>query len=96
MYDKEKGIVAFGPDKRTDRVKSGKMVTVKIRDITLEEVLNSEISHGYVNVDVGDPLRQYAYGHMLRKHAGFKLFEWSKNVMIKWNRYNVVATSRGQ
>ena len=72
------------------------MVTVKVKDITLEEVLNSEIEHGYVNQSVGDPLRQYAYGHMLRKHAGFKLFEWSKNVMIKWNRYNVVATSRGQ
>lgn len=70
------------------------MVTVKVKDITLEEVLNSEIRNGYVNTDIGDPLREYAYGHMLRQHAGFKLFEWSKSVMINWNKYNVVATSR--
>lgn len=70
------------------------MVTVRVKDITLEEVLHSEIAQGYVNKAVGDPLREYAYGHLLRQHAGFKLFEWAKNVMIQWNRYNVCATSR--
>lgn len=71
-------------------------MNIKVKDISLEEVLFSEISQGYVNNDIGDPDREYAYAHLLRGHAKFKLFTWAKKIFINWKKYNIVATSRGQ
>ena len=73
---------------------SKKWVTFKVKKLSLEEVLASEIEQWFVNETVWDSTRDYAYTHLLRQHADFKLFNWSKNVLINWNKYNVLATSR--
>jgi len=95
-YDHETKRVGFGSGQRSTKIKSGKVFTnIKVKDISLEEVLNSEILQGYVNKDIGDPNREYAYAHLLRAHASFILFGWAKKIFINWKRYNIVAASRG-
>lgn len=65
-------------------------------EIELEDVLDAEIKQWYVNKRIWDKNREYAYTHALRKHAEFKLFWWSKSVIVNWKKYNVIATSRWQ
>ena len=44
---------------------------------------------------MGDPNRSYAYSHLLRLHAEFKLFTWAKQFLVNAAKYNILATSRG-
>ena len=71
-----------------------KMVTYSVKEYSLEEVLFAEITQWYVNHTVWDSEREYWYTHLLRQHAKFRLFNWSKNVLMGWDKYNVLATSR--
>lgn len=68
----------------------------KIVDFNLEEVLAAEVLQWYINKIVWDPAREYAYTHLLREHAEFRLTWWAKQVLIEWKKYNILATSRWQ
>lgn len=63
---------------------------------TLEWVVQAEIEQWYINKVVGDPTRWYAYWHLLRANAEFKLFEWARNLFVNWKKYNILATTRWQ
>ena len=94
-YDTETGLVWFWVTQQKKKAKEfWKMISYKAKDITLEEVLMSEVAQWFTSVDVWDPNRDKWYTHLLRESAQFKLFEWSKSVLINWNKYNVLATSR--
>ena len=96
-YDDTKKIVTFWDKAIKWKIKSWSVLTrVKVKDISLEEVLQAEIDQWYINKEIGDPERDFAYWHMLRKHAWFKLFTWAKKVIIWWKKYNVLWTSRWQ
>lgn len=70
------------------------LIWYETKDFTLEEVLNTEIEQWFISKEVWDPNRDYWYTHLLRQFAEFKLFNWSKRLLINWNKYNVLATSR--
>lgn len=94
-YNKETWIVWFWIKQTKKRAKSPLWrATYETKDFTLEEVLNTEVEQWFVNELVWDPNRDYAYTHLLRQYSEFKLFEWSKRVLINWQKYNVLATSR--
>lgn len=94
-YNQETRVVWFGDKQLRQRVKIwNKVFKYKVKDITLEEVLSSEVSQWFVNKEIWDENRDYWYTHLLRQHAQFKLFNWSKTVLINRNKYNVLATSR--
>lgn len=57
---------------------SKKWVNFRVKDVSLEEVLWAEIEQGFINKTVWDENRDYAYTHLLREHAKFKLFNWVK------------------
>jgi len=63
--------------------------------ISLEDLLSKEISLWYVNKNIWDPNRDLAYTHSLRQSAWYSMFEWSKKVLMSWNKINVVAASKG-
>ena len=84
------------PTKDWKALISKKWVNFRVKDVSLEEVLWAEIEQGFINKTVWDENRDYAYTHLLREHAKFKLFNWSKNVLINWRKINVLATSRSQ
>lgn len=97
FYDKNQRKIWFWVRQLKNRIVSWKTrINVTASETTLEEVLAAEISQWYVNTKIGDANEQYAYGHLLRAHAKFKLFNWAKDIIIGWNKYNVVATSRWQ
>lgn len=97
FYNSKTGNIWFGPTNRKNIVESWDQRTwVKITEINLEEVLFAEIQQWYINKKVGDPTREFAYSHMLRAHARFKLFNWAKRVTINWTKYNIIAASRTQ
>lgn len=62
--------------------------------VTLEEVLDKEISLWYINKDIWDPNRKFAYTHSLRKHCEYFLLQWTRRVIMTWNKINVVAASK--
>lgn len=61
---------------------------------TLEDVLEAEIKQWFISKEIWDIHRDYWYTHLLRQHAEFKTFTWFKNVLINWNKINVVIASR--
>lgn len=94
-YDQETREIWFWKVQLQERVKMwNKVFKLKVKDVTLEEVLQSEISQWFVNDKIWDPNRDFWYTHLLREYAEFKLFNWSKKVLMYWNKYNVLATSR--
>jgi len=94
-YDEEKREIWFWTKAENWKALAHKkFINYKVKDITLEEVLNSEVEQWFVNTVIWDEHRNYAYTHLLRRHAEFKLFNWSKNVLINWKKYNLLATSR--
>jgi hypothetical protein len=94
-YDPKTWIVWFGLIQTKKKAKAfWKLVTYETKDFTLEEVLNTEIEQGFISTEMWDPNRDFWYTHLLRQYAEFKLFEWSKRVLINWSKYNVLATSR--
>jgi hypothetical protein len=94
-YCKATWIVWFWVKQQKQKAKAfWKMVNYTARDVSLEEVLISEVEQWFINMDVWDPERDYWFTHLLRQSAEFKLFNWSKNVLINRNKYNVLATSR--
>ena len=94
-YDEDNREIWFWVKQVSEKVKIwNKYFKYKVKETTLEEVLQAEIDQWFVNKQVWDPDRDYAYTHMLRLYAKFKLFNWSKNVLIDWKKYNVLATSR--
>jgi len=94
-YDYQTNDIWFWDKQLSQKVKIwNKFFKLKVKDISLEEVLASEVSQWFINKVVWDENRDYAYTHLLRQHAEFKLFNWSKSVLINWNKYNVLATSR--
>jgi len=95
-YDSEKKLVWFWWKQKQKRVMSWSVVWINIKDVSLEWVLDSEIEQWYTNKVIGDPDRWYAYWHLLRKHAWFKLFNWAKKVIMNWKKYNIVWASRSQ
>jgi len=96
-YNEELGVVTFWEGQKKTRIKSWNIYTnVKVKDISLEDVVNAEINQGYVNKDIWDKDREFAYAHLLRAHASFKLFDWAKKILINWKKYNIVAASRWQ
>jgi len=68
----------------------------KASEVTLEDVLDAEVNQWFVNKDIWDPDKWYAYTHLLRAHAQFRLFKWARKILLNWRKYNVVATSRWQ
>lgn len=96
FYDSETKSVGFGRNNSEGKkIKNGNSYSfVKVKEISLEEVVVSEINQGYVNKDIGDPDREFSYAHLLRAHAKFTLFGWARRVILTWKKYNVVATSR--
>jgi len=94
-YDEETWEIWFWDKQIANKAKVfTKFVNYKVKEITLEEVLQSEVEQWFINKVVWDANREYAYSHLLREHAKFRLFWWSKNVLINWRKYNVLATSR--
>lgn len=94
-YDADTREIWFWNKQLANRVKiSNKYFKYKVKEISLEEVLAAEIQQWFVSKLVWDEYREYWYTHLLRQHAQYKLFNWSKNVLINWNKYNVLATSR--
>ncbi len=73
-----------------------KRISYSARTYSLEEVLKAEIKQWFVNKDIWDPSREYWYTHALREYAKFELTDWWKNILINWNRFNVVAATRWQ
>lgn len=101
VYSKEHWCVAFGkPTGKEKRyaVSIGGWAIGKItaEETTLDQILEAEIQQGFISQQVGDPTYKFGYTHLLRAHAKFKLFGWSRRVLLNWNKYNVIATSRGQ
>jgi len=70
--------------------------TWKVVDFNLEQVLAAEVEQWFTNKDVWDKEREFAYTHLLRQYAKFELTWWGKQVLINWNKYNILATSRWQ
>jgi len=96
-YNAEKNIVWFWDKIIKTKIKSWwTMVRVKLKDISFEEVLQAEIEQWYINYEIWDKEREFAYWHLLRQHANFKLFDWAKKVIIQWKKINVVWASRSQ
>ncbi len=97
FYDVKKWIVWFWTSNRKSSVQTWSLrTTYEVREINLEEVLLAEVKQWYINLKVWDKDREFAYSHSLRAHGKFKLFNWAKNVIINWNKYNVIAASRTQ
>lgn len=94
-YNRETRYIWFWDKQRKSRIKfNGSYVEYTVKDYSLEEVLSSEINQWFINRIVWDKDREYWYTHLLRQHAKFKLFNWSKNVLMSWKKYNILATSR--
>lgn len=94
-YDESTREIWFWDKQIASRVKiNHKIYKYKVKEISLEEVLAAEIQQWFVNKLVWDEFREYWYTHLLRQHAEYRLFNWSKNALINWNKYNVFATSR--
>lgn len=97
FYDKTERKIWFWVRQLKSRILSwNKRINVTANEITLEEVLAAEIAQWYVNSKIGDANEHYAYWHLLRAHANFKLFAWAKDIIVNWTQYNIVATSRWQ
>ena len=97
FYHYKSGAIWFGPTNRKNTVESGNERTkVTVDEINFEDVLFAEVQQWYINTKIWDPKRGFAYSHMLRAHAKFKLFEWAKIVITKWTKYNIIAASRTQ
>lgn len=97
FYDSKTWTIGFGPTNRKNYVYTGnERTSFQVTEIKLEDVLLAEVRQGYINHKIGDPDREFAYSHMLRAHAKFKLFDWAKRVTIQWTKYNVIAASRTQ
>lgn len=62
--------------------------------ISLEEVLEKEVQLWYVNKDIWDPNREYAYSHSLRQTANYYMLSWTREVVMDWNKINVIAASK--
>jgi len=97
IYDVETKTVKFASFPKGKKYAHGMESWYSIEDkISLEDVLEAEIKQWYVNQSIWDKNRQFAYSHLLRAHAKFKLFEWSKSVLLNWKKYNVIAATRWQ
>lgn len=96
-YDSKSWSIGFWPTNRKSSVQTWDVRTkFEVLEINLEDVLFAEVKQGYINTKIWDKDRQYAYSHMLRAHAKFNLFNWSKRVIINWTKYNIIAASRTQ
>jgi len=72
-----------------------KMWTMKTQQqISLEDILDKEISLWYTNKDIWDENRWYSYTHSLRKYANYFLLQWTRRVIMTWNKINVVWASK--
>lgn len=71
-----------------------KKVKLDVFDLSLEDVLRAEVDQWFINKEIGDPHRKYAYTHLLRQHAKFRLTTWAKKLLINRTKYNIVAASR--
>jgi len=65
-----------------------------VEHITLEQVLDKEISMWYTNKDIWDPHRKFAYTHSLRTYSNYFLLQWTRRVIMNWKKINVVAASK--
>jgi len=63
-------------------------------EISLEDVLNAEIKQWYTNKEIWDPNRSFWYSHSLRKAANYYMLNWTRKVVINWNKINVVVASK--
>lgn len=63
-------------------------------DISLEQVLEAELKQWYSNKDIWDVNRWYAYSHSLRRASNYTLLQWSRRIILDWNKINVVAASK--
>lgn len=72
-----------------------KLTEFSVQWYSLEWVLQAEIDQWYINKTIWDPNRSYAYSHLLRAHAEFRLFTWAKEFLVHAAKYNILATSRG-
>lgn len=98
-WNAEEKVVWFWVKQKTDAVRlwnKWKNVKFDTFEITLEEVLEAELLQWFVNKEIWDPHRWYAYTHLLRQHAKFRLTTWAKSSIINWKRYNVLACTRWQ
>lgn len=76
-------------------IEQGKKTTFNVTSYSLEWVLQAEIDQWYINTVIWDPNRSYAYSHLLRANGEFNLFSWAKQFLVNADRYNILATSRG-
>lgn len=98
-WNAEEKVVWFWVKQKTDVVRlwnKWKNVKFNTFEITLEEVLEAEMLQWFINKEIGDPHRWYAYTHLLRQHAEFVLTTWAKKTILNWKRYNVLACTRWQ
>lgn len=64
-------------------------------NISLEQILEKEVELWLTNKVVGDPNRWFAYWHTLRRVCQYRLLQWSRKIVMNWNKINVVAASKG-
>lgn len=92
----EKWVCWFGTQQYNKYLfEQGKLTEFHVKWYSLEWVLQAEIEQWYINKTIGDPNRSYAYSHLLRLHAEFRLFTWAKQFLVNASKYNILATSRG-
>ena len=67
---------------------------INITKITPSDVLDIEVKQWFINKDIGDKNRDFAFTHRIREMLSMKFFYWQKQVVKQWNKVNIVFAVR--
>jgi len=67
---------------------------LEIISYTPNSLLDLEIEQWFINKEIWDPNRNYAFTHRIREMLDMKFFYWQNEVVKQWNKINIVFAVR--
>ena len=67
---------------------------INVQSLTPNNLLDMEIEQWFINKEIWDPNRWYAFTHRIREMLDMKFFYWQNRVVELWNKINIVFAVR--